>query len=56
MPVFEQRSFIDIDEVDQPTSELALEQRYVSMLYTRLDAYRDQLREQLADIRLAPRR
>lgn len=54
MPVFEQSSLVDIDEVGQPTSELAAERRYVAMLYRRLDDYRDKIREQLVDVRLAP--
>jgi len=51
--VFEQRSFIDINEVGQPTTELAVEQHYVAMLYSALDHYRDKIREQLTDIRAA---
>ncbi len=53
MPVFEQRSFIDINEVEQPNTELAVEQRYVAMLYAALDRYRDKIRAQLSDIRAA---
>ena len=53
MPVFEQRSFIDINDVGRPTTELAVEQRYVAMLYSELDRYRDKIREQLTDIRAA---
>src|SRR5665213_872621 len=51
MPVFEQRSFVDINEVGQPTTELAAEQHYVAMLYAALDRYRDKIRAQLVDIR-----
>lgn len=51
--MFEQHSFLDIDEVGQPRTELASEQHYVAMLYATLDRYRDKIRAQLADIRSA---
>lgn len=50
---FEQSSFLDLNEVGRPTTELAVEQRYVEMLYRTLESYQAKIEKQLAEILLA---